>query len=79
MAVRRLEFDAFDDNPHHEVFYSLCRDTEAGKVYVQYDRYDPRGNCYSEHIEVAEFLSREKDNISAAKLLALIGTLVPGE
>ena len=77
MAVRRLEFDSFDDNPHHEVFYFLCRDSESGKVYVQYDRYDPRGNCHSDHIEKAEFLSRKNDNVSAAKLLALIGTLVP--
>ena len=75
MAVRKREFHSHEDGSHHEKFIYLCRDTESGKVYVEYERIDPRGNQSVRKFEIEEFLSSENSS-ATSKLRTLIGTLV---
>ena len=75
MAVRKREFHSHEDGSHYEKFVYLCRDTESGKVYVEYERIDPRGNHSVRELEIEEFLSSESST-ATSNLRVLIGTLV---
>ena len=75
MAILKHQFHYHEDGSHYEKWLYLCRDTESGKVYVEYERLTPKGEESVQEFSIEGFLESE-NSTATRKLRTLIGTLV---
>ena len=75
MAVLKHQFHYHEDGSHYEKWLYLCRNTETGEVYVEYERLTPKGEENIRKFSIEGFLTSE-NRTATNKLRVLIGTLV---
>ena len=72
MAILQRQFFYHERGNHDEKWYSLCRDTDTGDVFILHE-WAERANVGERRLTVREFMG---DTTSAqSKFLTLIGTL----